>query len=106
MDVPLYVASKAIWNAAEGWIESEGDALDAGALNGVQAIVCAAMGTARGVAMPESFKQIPCPIGAGIRIQPLVRWGVECWMPNSVVVVANNGFTAPTALTVSAPGSR
>ena len=110
MDIPLYVASKAIWNAAEGWINAGDKALTAGALNGVQAIVCAAMGTARGVATPESFKQIPCPIGPGIRIQPLVRWGVECWLPDSVTVVAGNGFTSPATssvtLSVLAPGSR
>lgn len=109
MDIPLYVASKAIWNAAEGWINVGDEALPAGALNGVQAIVCAAMGTARGVATPESFKQIPCPIGPGIRIQPLVRWGVECWLPDSVSVVVSNKYTAPSAtknLSVLAPGSR
>lgn len=106
MEIPLYLASKAIWNEAEAWLTAEGLALPAGTLNGVLAIACAAMGTARGVAMPESFKQIPCPIGAGIRIQPLVRWGVECWLPDSVAVVASNGFTAPADLAVSAPGSR
>lgn len=110
MDAPLYVASKAIWSAAEAWINSGSAALTAGGLNTVQAIVCAAMGTARGVAMPETFKQIPCPIGAGIRIQPLIRWGVECWLPDSVAVVAGNGFTTPVTssnkLSVFAPGSR
>lgn len=110
MDAPLYVASKAIWSAAEAWINKGSTALTAGSLNTVQAIVCAAMGTARGVAMPDTFKQIPCPIGAGIRIQPLVRWGVECWLPDSVAVVAGDGFTNPATtvneLSVYAPGSR
>lgn len=110
MDTPLYVASRAVWSAAEAWINAGDKALTAGALGGVQAIVCAAMGTARGVAMPETFKQIPCPIGAGLRIQPLVRWGVECWLPDSVAVVAGNGFTSPATSTVTlsvvAPASR
>lgn len=109
MDIPLYVASKAIWSAAEAWINVGDKALTAGALGGVQAIVCAAMGTARGVAMPETFKQIDCPDGAGLRIQPLVRWGVECWLPDSVSVVVNNKYTAPSTtknLSVLAPGSR
>lgn len=110
MDAPLYVASKAVWNAAEGWLNAGSAAVTAGALNGVQAIVCAASGTARGVAMPETFKQIPCPIGAGIRIQPLVRWGVECWLPDSVAVVATKGYTNPASasnkLSVVAPASR
>ena len=110
MDAPLYVASKAVWSAAEAWLNAGSAAVSAGALNGVQAIVCAASGTARGVAMPETFKQIPCPVGAGIRIQPLVRWGVECWLPDSVAVVAGNGFTNPASasnpLSVVAPASR
>lgn len=102
LDMPVYKVAKPTMAMVEAYL-----GLDAGALDKVAGIVVSGTGTLRGLAFNATIKQIDCPVGAGIRMQPLYRWGAECILGTSVSVIAENGFTAPSGtLTVVAPGSR
>lgn len=100
--IPCHVAPKAIWDRASQWVGATTTAFDS-----VQAIVCAASATDRGISTQDYIKTIDSPDGAGKRLQPLTRWGVNVCYPKGIVPIVNNGTAAPTTqLTVTAPGSR
>ena len=100
--IPCHVAPKAIWDRASQWVGKTTTAFDS-----VQAIVCAASATDRGISTQDYIKTIDSPDGAGKRLQPLTRWGVNVCYPKGIVPIVNNGTAAPTTqLTVTAPGSR
>lgn len=100
--IPCHVAPKAIWDRASQWVGATTTAFDS-----VQAIVCAASATDRGISTQDYIKTIDSPDGAGKRLQPLTRWGVNVCYPKGIVPIVNNGTAAPAAqLTVIAPGSR
>ena len=100
--IPCHVAPKAIWDRA-----SQGVGATTTAFDSVQAIVCAASATDRGISTQDYIKTIDSPDGAGKRLQPLTRWGVNVCYPKGIVPIVNNGTAAPSAqLTVTAPGSR
>lgn len=100
--IPCHVAPKAIWDRASQWVGATTTAFDS-----VQAIVCAASATDRGISTQDYIKTIDSPDGAGKRLQPLTRWGVNVCYPKGIVPIVNNGTAAPTTqLTVIAPGSR
>lgn len=102
LDMPVYKVAKPTWAMAEAYL-----GLEAGALDKVEAMVVSGTGTLRGLAFNATIKQIDCPDGPGIRMQPLYRWGAECILGTSVSLVVDNGFTAPSGtLTVLAPASR
>lgn len=105
LDMPVYKASKPVWDMVEAYL-----GLTAGALNGVEALVVSGTGTLRGLAFNNTIKQIDSPDGAGIRMQPLYRWGAKCILGTSVSVIVDNGFTNPATaqapLSVLAPASR
>lgn len=101
---PVYVASNVIFNEVEKYL-----GLTAGALNNVYGLVVSAIGTGRALAFADSMKTIPSPNGRGVRLQPLFRFGCECWDGASVVPICEKNFVNPAdngALTVKAPGSR
>jgi hypothetical protein len=104
-NMPVYMASKAIWSLAELYL-----GLTPGALNGVNMLVVSGIGTGRALAFNNVMKQIDAPRGQGIRLQPKYRMGAECWDYLSVVPVVTNAFTNPATaaanLTVIAPASR
>lgn len=98
---PCYVAPAALWKRAGAWVGSE-TAFDA-----TEAIVCAASATDRGISTQDYIKVIDSPNGAGKRLQPKTRWGINVCYPKGIVPIVKNGTAAPAAqLTVSAPGSR
>lgn len=105
LDMPVYMVGGAVWNAIEAYL-----GLAKGALAGVLGVIVSAIGTGRGLAFNSTIKQIDSPSGAGIRMQPLYRFGAECWDGLSVVPILANGFTNPATaganLTVMAAGSR
>lgn len=106
LDMPVYKVSKPIWDMVEAYL-----GLDAGDLDKIEGLVVSGTGTLRGLAFNATIKQIDCPDGPGIRMQPLYRWGAKCILPSSVSVIADYAFTNPvvsdaTKLTVLAPGSR
>lgn len=102
-DTPTYVVSAAIFAMVETYL-----GLEIGKLNGMQGLLVSGIGTGRGLAFNQTIKQIDCPAGPGVRMQPLYRFGAKCWDGLSVVPIVNNGFANPGTgrLTVVAPRSR
>lgn len=99
--VPVYVAPKAIWNRAGEWVGA------ARAFDGVQAVMCAASATDRGISTQDYIKVIDAPGGAGKRLQPKVRWGINvCYEAGIVPIVANDAAVPEAQLTVRAPGNK
>ena len=99
--IPCYSAPSAIWNRAGEWLGS------ATAFNGVQAIVCAGSATDRGISTQDYVKVIDSPNGAGKRLQPKTRWGINVCYPKGIVPILANGTTVPASeVSVTAPGSR
>lgn len=98
---PCYVAPAALWTRAGEW---------AGAANAfvkTEAIVCAASATDRGISTQDYIKVIDSPSGAGKRLQPKTRWGINVAYPKGIVPILKNDATKPSALlSVNAPGSR
>lgn len=87
---PQHIASKAIWNLAERYLQ-----LSAGALDKVYGMIVSSMGTGRALAFNNTIKTIDSPNGQGMRIQPKYRWGVETWFPKSVVLITEDDFVNP-----------
>lgn len=111
MGVPVMVAPDAIWTAAwkslcvntNGTLDTGNNITDVAAklteMNEIQALVVAAPGTLRGIAMGNRIKQIDSPDGAGIRLQPKMRMGVTCISAKSVVPIANYGIVTNNIIT-------
>jgi hypothetical protein len=100
--IPCYITPLPIWNRASEWVGTTKTAFDA-----TEAILCAASATDRGISTMDYVKVIDSPNGAGKRLQPKVRWGVNVCYGSGIVPIVTNGADAPTAqLTVTAPGSR
>lgn len=98
--IPCYVAPTAIWNRAGEWVGA------ANTFNAAQAVICAASATDRGISGQDYIKIIDSPAGAGKRLQPKTRWGVNVCYPKGIVPIIANGTSAPSAdLTVLAVGS-
>lgn len=102
-DTPTYLCGGAVWNMVETYL-----GLNIGALADVQALLVSGIGTGRGLAFNSTITQINCPRGPGVRMQPLYRFGAQCWDALSVVPIVANGFTNPGtgALSAIAPRSR
>ena len=97
--IPCFITPAPIWNRASAWM---GDA----AISGVEAIMCAASATDRGISTMDYVKVIDSPNGAGKRLQPKVRWGINVCYGSGIVPIVANGTSVPTAnITVAAPGS-
>lgn len=105
LDMPVYKIAKPTMAMVEAYL-----GLTAGALDKVAGFVVSGTGTLRGLAFNATIKQIDSPDGAGIRMQPLYRWGAECILGTSVSVITENGFVNPATneapLVVKAPASR
>lgn len=105
LDMPVYMVGGAVWHMVERYL-----GLANNALSGVLAVMVSSIGTGRGLAFNATIKQIDSPSGAGIRMQPLYRFGAECWDGLSVVPICSSTFTNPATaaanLTVMAPASR
>ena len=99
----FFVTANAIWTLAEEYL-----GLDAGDLDGVYAVLSAAEGTGRAIAFGNSVQVIPSPIGQGVRLLPLYRWGHNVFFPKSVAMLVEDSFAAvgDGALEVVAPGSQ
>ena len=100
--VPCYLVPRPLWSRASEWVGNTKTAFDK-----VEAIMCAASATDRGISTMSYVKTIDSPDGAGKRLQPKVRWGVNVCYGSGIVPILANGTAAPSAnLTVTAPGSR
>lgn len=99
--IPCYIAPAALWNRAGAWVGS------ATAFEKTEAIVCAASATDRGISTQDYIKVIDSPAGAGKRLQPKTRWGINVCYPKGIVPILKNGTTAPSSdLSIMAVGSR
>lgn len=99
--IPCYIVPSAIWKRAGAWAGAE-TAFDA-----TQAVVLAASGTDRGISPQDYIKVIDAPNGAGKRLQPKVRWGINVCYEKAVVPILASSVTKPSAaLTILAPGSK
>jgi hypothetical protein len=99
--IPCYVCPKAIWSRAGVWAGA------ADKFNAVQALMCAASATDRGISTMDYIKVIDSPNGAGKRLQPKVRWGINVCYPSGIIPILSNGTNVPSAnITVTAPGSK
>lgn len=98
--IPCYITPAPIWKRAGEWVGS------ATAFDGVDALMCAASATDRGISTQDYIKVIDSPAGAGKRLQPKVRWGVNVCYGSGIVPIVANGTAVPSAdLTVIAPGN-
>lgn len=97
--IPCFITPAGIWKRASEWL---GNA----SLAGVDALMCAASATDRGISTMDYIKIVDSPNGAGRRLQPKVRWGINVCYGSGIVPIVANGTAVPTAdLTVVAPGN-
>ena len=98
---PCYLVPDTIWNRAKAWATNNSATFDA-----VQAIACAASATDRGISFLDYIKIIDSPDGAGKRLQPKTRWGVNVCYPKGIVPILAAATAAPSAeTTIKAPGT-
>lgn len=103
--IPLCVASKAVWDLAEEYMQ-----LDAGKLDTVHGVVVAGVATGRALAFNNSVKIIDSPAGQGKRAQYKYRWGVEVFHQLGIVPILAYGSTLATVssetVVIEAPASQ
>ena len=98
--VPVFMCPTPIWNRAKAWMGSNAT------VDKVEALMCAASATDRGISTMDYVKVIDSPSGAGKRLQPKVRWGINVVFGKGIVPILENGTAAPSGrATVNAPGS-
>lgn len=99
--IPCYISPAQIWKRAGEWVGSATAFADA------EAVVCAASATDRGISTQDYIKIVDSPNGAGKRLQPKTRWGINVCYHKGIVPIIKSGATVPSAqLTVKAVGSR
>lgn len=108
--IPCYIAPAAIWTRAGQWTYTTSASTNtqggATTFASVNAIVMAASATDRGISTQDYIKIIDSPNGAGKRLQPLTRWGINVCYGAGIVPILANGTAAPTAQTsISSPES-
>lgn len=100
---PCYICPSLIWQRASKWVgQADGKAFD-----GVQAVMCAASATDRGISSLNYIKIIDSPNGVGKRMQPKTRWGINVAYPKGIVPIIANATAVPAAdLEVQAPAGK
>ena len=97
--IPCYITPAPIWNRAAAW-------MGGATLGSVEAVMCAASATDRGISTMDYVKVIDSPNGAGKRLQPKVRWGINVCYGSGIVPILANGTAVPSAdAAIAAPGS-
>ena len=91
-NVPVHVASSLIFKKADAYL---GFASGGYLKNAVIGYVSSGMATSRGVASAPEVKVIDSPYGQGVRLQPLVRFGVKTFYPKSVALIQKDGALNP-----------
>lgn len=101
--IPCYIAPAQLWKRAEDWAGTW-DNGDTNKFAKVSAIVCAASATDRGISSQDYVKIIDSPAGAGKRLQPKTRWGVNVAYPGGIIPICEANGTVGIA-SLKAPGS-
>lgn len=107
-NIPVYLLPATIMTRVDDWVPNADQAKRGAYIDKVKAIVCAAAATDRGISDPEYVKVIDSPNGAGKRLQPKTRWGVNVCYPAGIVPILANGTSAPAqndTLSIAAPGN-
>lgn len=112
---PCYICPQPIWNRVAKWFTDDTAKSGEGFVTNVEAILCAASATDRGISTPSYVKIIDSPDGAGKRLQPKTRWGINVCYPAGIVPILKNGTFLPgassggktyaKALSITAPGN-
>ena len=103
-----YMVAKPVFTLATKFVVDDGAQAATTIFDGVDGYICASMGTLRGIAINSTMKIVDSQAGAGIRLQPSQRWGIEVIYPSSVVVVIESTYTNPAiaqVLTIEAPAA-
>lgn len=108
--VPCYVAPAAIWINAGEWTYTTADSTNtqggATTFAAVNAVMVAASATDRGISTQDYIKIIDSPDGAGKRLQPKPRWGINVCYGKGIVPILANGTAVPTTqMYMQSPGS-
>lgn len=99
--IPCYIVPSALWNRAGAWVGT------ANAFAATEAIVCAASATDRGISTQDYIKIIDSPNGAGKRLQPKTRWGINVCYAKGIIPILKKGTAVPSStFTVTAVGSQ
>lgn len=93
--VPCYKVSPILLSLAAKYTQKNGKALDGTAFDGVDAIVCSAVGTIRGFTSTAEIEVVPAQSGQGWVLQPLVHGGCVCISGKSVRLIVSSSFTNP-----------
>ena len=97
--IPIYITPMPLWNRASVWMGGAD-------LSKVEALMCAASATDRGISTMDYVKVVDSVQGAGKVLQPKVRWGINVCYDSGIVPILANGASVPAAqVTVAAPGS-
>lgn len=106
--IPCYLLPKTIMNRVDAWVATADAAKRAAYVDKVGAIVCAASATDRGISDPDYVKVVDSQAGAGKRLQPKTRWGINVCYPSGIIPILANGTAVPAksgTLSVAAPGN-
>jgi hypothetical protein len=97
--VPVYFMPKAILDAAKEWAGGSEE------IAKVKGMICAASATDRGISTQDYIKITDSPDGAGKRLQPKTRWGINVCYSKGIVPILANNISTPAELTITAPGN-
>lgn len=96
--IPCYLCPKAVLDEAGTWFGSSS------AFDSVKAVLLAGMATDRGISGQGYVKIIDSPTGAGFRLQPKTRWGVEVYSKRGIIPILAYNTSVPAAkLTIAPP---
>lgn len=96
--IPCFLLPKQILDEAGTWVGSSS------AFDNVVGILVAGSATDRGISGQDYVKIIDSPAGAGKRLQPKTRWGVNvCYNRGIVPILKYNTSVPASALTIAPP---
>ena len=107
--VENYMVAKPIFTLASKFVVDDGSQAATTIFDGIDGYICASMGTLRGIAINSTMKIVDSQAGAGIRLQPAQRWGVEVIYPSSIVVIGASTSANPaiaSVLSIEAPAAQ
>ncbi|NOQ50317.1 MAG: hypothetical protein GQ557_01460 [Mycoplasmataceae bacterium] len=98
----VFKTTGAIWTLAEKYL-----GLTAADLDDVYGLMSASEGTGRALAFTNSVVTGQSPLGQGVRLYPLYRWGHDNWFKSCVLLLKTDFVSLGTgSLSVIATGSR
>lgn len=93
--VGVYKVSPILLKLAAKYCRANNVTLDETAFDGVDALVCSAVGTIRGFTSTGDIEVVPAQAGQGWVLQPLVHGGCVCVSGKSVRLIVAADFTNP-----------